>query len=105
MQCFELAHQGSFKFISTLHTNIFYIVVEQCSLLREKLKMVLHIEENRVEMYASESATVLNVNAANISPLQIKVNIQNRKYNDNLLYSKNISKVYSMNTGIAKLQM
>lgn len=96
MQCFELAHQGSFKFISTLHTNIFYIVVEQCSLLREKLKMVLHIEE---------SATVLNVNAANISPLQIKVNIQNRKYNDNLLYSKNISKVYSMNTGIAKLQL
>lgn len=69
--------------------------------------MVLHIEENRVEMYmyTSEPATVLNVNAANISPLQIKVNIQNRKYNDNLLYSKNISKVYSMNTGIAKLQM
>lgn len=48
-------------------------VVEQCSLLREKLKMVLHIEENRVEMYTSEPATVLNVNAANISPLQIKV--------------------------------
>lgn len=67
--------------------------------------MVLHIEENRVEMYTSEPATVLNVNAANISSLQIKVNIQNRKYNDNLLYSKNISKVYSMNTGIAKLQM
>lgn len=67
--------------------------------------MVLHIEENRVEMYASEPATVLNVNAANISPLQIKVNIQNRKYNDNLLYSKNISKVHSMNTDIAKLQM
>lgn len=67
--------------------------------------MVLHIEENRVEMYTSEPATVLNVNAANISPLQIKVNIQNGKYNDNLLYSKNISKVYSMNTDIAKLQM
>lgn len=67
--------------------------------------MVLHIEENRVEMYTSEPATVLNVNAANISPPQIKVNIQNRKYNDNLLYSKNISKVYSMNTDIAKLQM
>lgn len=65
--------------------------------------MVLHIEENRVEMYASEPATVLNVNAANISPLQIKVNIQNRKYNDNLLYSKNISKVYSMNHRYSKI--
>lgn len=48
-------------------------VVEQCSLLREKLKMALHIEGNRAEMYTSEPATVLNVYAGNISPLQIKV--------------------------------
>lgn len=52
--------------------------------------MALHIEGNRAEMYTSEPATALNVYAGNISPLQIKVNLKNRKYNGNHPFNKHI---------------